>query len=427
MINKWKVIFSKIAKQLNEYKTVQGIMKFVNKDAIIKQHKKQEKNKATGIDKVTKQEYEENLDKNVENLMARMKTMSYKPQAVRRTYIPKSGSKELRPLGIPAYEDKLVQGAMTDVLNEIYERIFLDCSYGFRPKRDCHKAIKKLDEIIMKKNINYVVDADIKGFFNNVNHEWLIKFLELTIQDPKFIRYIIRILKSGVMEDMQYQESDKGTPQGGLISPILANVYLHYVLDLWFEQYVKVKSKGEAYLVRYADDFVCCFERKEDAEKFYEELKERLEKFDLELAEDKSRIIPFGKNSNSNEKFDFLGFTHTKGISRKGNYKLIHHTSEKKSKAKKQAVKEWLKENVRIYEISCLIKKINIKLLGTFRYYGISDNIKWMINFRRYVIYQLRKQLSRRSQRGKISWENMYKILEYNPIIQPKIYHSMWQ
>ena len=205
--------FSKITKQLNEHKTVQGIMKYVNKDTIIKQHKKQEKNKATGIDKITKQEYEENLNKNVEDLIARMKTMSYKPQAVKRTYIPKIGSEELRPLGIPAYEDKLVQGAMADVLNEIYEHIFLDSSYGFRPKRDCHQAIKKVDEIIMRKNINYVVDADIKAFFNNVNHEWLVKFLELTIQDQKFIRYIIRILKAGVMENMQYQESDKGTPQ----------------------------------------------------------------------------------------------------------------------------------------------------------------------------------------------------------------------
>ena len=315
---------------------------------------------------------------------------------------------------------------MTDVLNEIYENIFLDCSYGFRPGRDCHQAIKKLDEIIMKKNINYVVDADIKGFFNNVNHEWLVKFLELTIQDPKFIQYIVRFLKSGIMEDMQHYESDKGTPQGGLISPVLANVYLHYVLDLWFELYIKVKSRGKAYLIRYADDFVCCFEKEEDARMFYEELKDRLKKFDLELAEDKSRIIPFG-NNDSKEKFDFLGFTHTYGLNRKGNYKLVHHTSGKKSKAKKQAVKQWLTESVRIYKIPYLIKKLNIKLQGTFRYYGMSDNFKWMKKFRKYVIYELREQLSRRSQRGKISWEKLYKILEFNPIVTPKIYHSMWQ
>ena len=418
--------FSKIAIQLEKHKTVQGIMKYVNKEAIIEQHKKQEKNKATGVDGISKAEYEENLNENAEELINRMKTMSYRPQEVKRVYIPKTGSKELRPLGIPAYEDRLVQGAMADVLNEVYEHIFLDCSFGFRRGKDCHQAIKKLDEIIMKKNINYVVDADIKGFFNNVNHEWLVKFLELTIQDPKFIQYIVRFLKSGIMENMQHYESDKGTPQGGLISPILANVYLHYVLDLWFELYIKIKCKGGAYLIRYADDFVCCFEKEEDARMFYAELKDRLKKFDLELAEDKSRIIPFG-NNDSKEKFDFLGFTHVNGVNRKGNYKLVHHTSGKKSKAKKQAVKLWLKESVRIYKIPYLIKKLNIKLQGTFRYYGVSDNFDWMMKFRRFVIYQLHEQLCRRSQRGKISWEKLYKILEYNPIVMPKVYHSMWQ
>lgn len=418
--------FSKIAIQLQKHKTVQGIMKYVNQEGLIEQHKKQEKNKATGIDNVSKMDYEGNLDKNTTELINRMKSMSYKPQEVKRVYIPKTGSKELRPLGIPAYEDRLVQGAMADVLNEIYEHIFLDCSYGFRPNRDCHQAIKKLDEIIMKKNINYVVDADIKGFFNNVNHEWLVKFLELTIQDPKFIQYIVRFLKSGIMENMQHIESDKGTPQGGLISPILANIYLHYVLDLWFELFIKIKCKGGAYLIRYADDFVCCFEKEEDARMFYAELKDRLNKFDLELAEDKSRIIPFG-NNDSKEKFDFLGFTHVNGVNRKGNYKLIHYTSGKKSKAKKQAVKVWLVENVRIYKIPYLIKKLNIKLQGTFRYYGVSDNMKWMTQFRKYVIHELYQQICRRSQKGKISWEKYSKILEYNPISLPKIYHSMWQ
>ena len=352
--------------------------------------------------------------------------MFYRPKEVKRVYIPKTGKEELRPLGIPAYEDKLVQGAMTDVLNEIYENIFLDCSYGFRPNRDCHQAIKKLDEIIMKKKINYVVDADIKGFFNNVNHEWLVKFLEYTIQDQKFIRYIVRILKSGVMENMEHYESDKGTPQGGLISPVLANVYLHYVLDMWFELYIKIKCKGEAYIIRYCDDFVCCFEKEEEARMFYAELKDRLSKFDLELAEDKSRIIPFG-NNKSQEKFDFLGFTHVNGVNRKGSYKLVHHTSSKKSKTKKQVVKQWLKESVKVYKIRYLIKKLNIKLQGTFRYYGVSDNYYWMLKFRKYVIYQLHEQLCRRSQRNKISWIKFYKILEYNPIVMPKIYHSMWQ
>ncbi len=205
--------FSRIAIQLQKHKTVQGIMKYVNKETIIEQHKKQEKNKATGVDGISREDYEVNLKENVDKLINKMKTMSYVPQDVKRVYIPKTGSTELRPLGIPAYEDKLVQGAMAEVLKEIYENIFLDCSYGFRPNRDCHQAIKKLDEIIMKKNINYVVDADIKGFFSNVNHKWLVKFLEYTIQDQKFIQYIVRMLKSGIMDNMEHYENDKGTPQ----------------------------------------------------------------------------------------------------------------------------------------------------------------------------------------------------------------------
>ena len=419
--------FRKIELQYKKYGNVQGLMQYINKDSLIKQHRKQLGNKATGIDKITKYDYHKELNNNIENLLSKMKTMSYKPKAVRRTYIPKTGSNELRPLGIPAYEDKLVQGAMAEVLRNIYENIFLECSFGFRPNKDCHKALKELDRIIMWENINYIVDADIKGFFNNVNHEWLIKFLEHTIKDRTFIRYIARFLKAGIIEDMQYYESDRGTPQGGLILPILANVYLHYVLDLWFEKEIKAKCKGKAFLIRYADDFVCCFQYKSEAEKFYKALKERINKFDLQLAEDKSKIIPFGRNTKSKETFDFLGFTHKNGKSRKGLYKLIHHTSNKKARAKKENVKLWLKEKVYIYPIPYLIKKLNTKLIGMYRYYGISDNIQWLIKFRQYVRYELKKWLSRRSQRGFITWEKYNKILKYNPIATPKIYHSLWQ
>ncbi len=419
--------FRNIELQYKKYGNVQGLMQYINKDTLLKQHKKQLGNKATGIDKITKYDYQNDINNNIEKLLNNMKTMSYKPKAVRRTYIPKAGNSELRPLGIPAYEDKIVQGAMAEVLRNIYENIFLDCSYGFRPNRDCHKALKELDKIIMWENINYVVDADIKGFFNNVNHNWLIKFLEYTIKDKTFIRYISRFLKAGIMEDMQYYESDKGTPQGGLISPILANVYLHYVLDLWFEKVVKTQCKGKAFLIRYADDFVCCFQYKSEAERFYRALKERTSKFDLELAEDKSKIIPFGRNTKSKETFDFLGFTHRNGKSRKGLYKLIHHTSSKKSRAKKESVKQWLREKVYIYPIPYLIKKLNTKLVGMYRYYGISDNVQWMIKFRQYVRYELKKWISRRSQRGLITWEKYNKILQYNPIATPKIYHNLWQ
>jgi len=419
--------YTRIAEQLGKYKTVQGLMKYINIENLTKQHKEQSKKKATGVDKVDKTSYAENLDRNLEQLVKDMKTFTYKPQPVRRTYIPKADSDKLRPLGIPAYEDKLVQGAFADVLEVIYEKMFLDCSYGFRPNRDCHLAVKELDNIIMRKKVNFVVDADIKGFFDNVNHEWLVKFLEHTIEDVNFIRYIKRFLTSGVMVEGNFLESDRGTPQGGLISPILANVYLHYVLDIWFKLDVKVRCKGEAYMVRYADDFVCCFELEEDATRFFKELKERLGKFDLELAEDKSKIIPFGKNTENNkETFDFLGFKHKDSKGRTGYYKLLHSTSQKKMKEKRASAKQWIKQNIHL-PTNELIKRLNRKLIGHYRYYGISDNLSRMKSFMSYVKYQLYTRLKRRSQKDKTTLVKFRKILEYNPLAEPKIYFSLWK
>lgn len=419
--------YSKIAEQYGKYKTVQGLMRYINIDILREQHRKQGNNKATGIDKVNKAKYGENLNDNLERLIKDMKTFSYRPLPVRRTYIPKANSDKLRPLGIPSYEDKLVQGAFAEVLEAIYEGIFLDFSYGFRPNRDCHKAIKELDDIIMRKKVNFIVDADIKGFFDNVNHEWMIKFLEHTIKDANFIRYIKRFLIGGIMEDGRFLESDKGTPQGGLISPILANIYLHYVLDLWFQLDVKVRSRGQAYMVRYADDFVCCFELEEDARRFYQELIERLKKFNLELAEDKSKIIPFGKNATDNkETFDFLGFTHKGSKGRTGYYKLLHLTSQKKLKVKKALAKQWIKNNIHL-PIGILIKRLNVKLIGHYRYYGITDNLNRLKSFRNFIKYELYKRLRRRSQTDKTTLEKFYKIMEYNPLAEPKIYFSLWK
>lgn len=306
--------YTKIAKQLETYKHVQGLMRYINYESLIEEHRRQEKGKATGIDGVNKEEYEKEIKENIEEIIREMKAFKYRPTPVKRVYIPKVGSDKLRPLGIPAYRDKIVQGAFGKVLNAIYENIFMDCSYGFRPGRSCHDAIIALNRTIKEKRVNYIVDADIKSFFERVDHKWLIKFLEYTIQDKTFIRYIGRFLKSGIMEEGKKIKTEKGTPQGGIISPILANVYLHYVIDLWVEKDIKKRYKGEIYLIRYADDFVVCFEYEKEAKRFYEELKERLKKFKLELSEEKTKIIKFGKGNNGKgSKYDFLGFTHIDG------------------------------------------------------------------------------------------------------------------
>lgn len=415
--------YSEIRRQLVKYKNVQSLMQYINVDTLKTKHQEIKGDKATGIDKVTKREYEKNLEENIENLVVKMKTFSYKPKAVRRVYIPKANGKQ-RPLGIPSYEDKIVQGVIADILNTIYEPIFLDCSYGFRQGRDCHMAIKKLDETIMKGKTNYIVEADIKGFFDNVDHEWLVKFIELTIKDKNFIRYIVRFLKAGVIEDLKYYESEKGTPQGGLISPILANVYLHYVLDLWFKLYVQIKSKGECHLIRYADDFVACFEKEEDAKMFYQELIERVAKFGLEIETSKTRIFPFG-NNKTKDNFDFLGFNIYNATTRYGKYRVGYRTSEKKSKLKKQNIKEFIKMN-KDTKPKDLIKALNRKLIGYYNYYGISFNIIWLKEIYLYTLMELKKYLSRRSQRGKITWEKMWRIIEYCPLEKPKITYSLW-
>lgn len=416
--------YLEIVEQVGKYKTVQNLMRHINKNTLYQKHKSQIKKKASGVDGVTKADYEQNIGDNLENLVVRMKRFSYRPQPVKRVYIPKIASEKLRPLGLPAYEDKLVQGVMADILTVIYEPKFLNFSYGFRPKRSCHQAVLDLNSKIMYEPVNFIVDADLKGFFDNVNHEWLIKFLEHDIEDKNFIRYIKKFLKSGIMDKGEFVESDKGTPQGGLISPILANVYLHYVLDLWFVKVIK-KECCYASIVRYADDFVCCFRYENEATRFLIMLKERLSKFGLEIAEDKTKIIKFGRFSKSKETFDFLGFTHINGVNKKGNYNLICNTSSKKLKAKMQTAKAWLYYHLheRPKEI---IAKLNVKLIGHYRYYGISNNSNKLRYFQYYCCGQLYVALNSRSQK-KLTWEKFRKILEFNPIAEPKIYVSTWQ
>ena len=345
-----------------KYPKVENLMYRVNMESLKAVYNRQQTGKATGVDRVTKEMYGKELEENLRDLIERMKKFSYKPLPVRRTYIPKANGK-LRPLGIPAFEDRLVQGAMADLMNLVYEPRFLDCSYGFRPGRSCHDVVRYMDEKIMRHPINYVLEADIKSFFDNVDHEWLMKFLEHDIKDKNFLRYVKRFLIGGVMEGTKLMDSDKGTPQGGLISPILANVYLHYVLDLWFEKAIKPRVKGEAYYVRYADDFLIMFQYREEAEKVLAVLGKRMGKFALELAEDKTRIVPVGRNSKKEDRFEFLGFEFYNTKTRVGTWKLGIRTSPKKLKLKKTALRQWIREQLAM-PLEKTMTTLNKKLQG---------------------------------------------------------------
>lgn len=409
--------------QIQQGYKLQTIMHYVNRETLIKQHDKQQTGKASGIDGITKEEYDKNLVGNIENLLTRMKRFSYRPRPVRKTYIPKSNGK-LRGLGIPCYEDKLVQGAMAEVLNEIYENIFLDFSYGFRPKKNCHQAISQINWLLMTKKINYILDADIKGFFDNIDHDIMMMFLEHEIEDKNFLRYIRRFLKSGILEDYKYYESDKGTPQGGLISPILANVYLHYVLDNWFNV-IKKEFKGEMYLIRYADDFVVMFQYEDEASRFYKMLIERMNKFKLELAEDKTRILPFGRFKGTKEEFNFLGFTFSNGKTLSGKYRPNIKTNKKKLKQKFEVAKKWLHDKMHepMLEVGLSIRK---KIIGHYAYYGINGNYSSLLKYYKYLKYTWYYTLRKRGQKNKIKYLDYLRIWNYLDIPTPKIYVNIW-
>ncbi|MDI3547476.1 MAG: RNA-directed polymerase [Halanaerobiales bacterium] len=405
----------------------------LNEEMFRECHYEMDGKKAAGIDGVTKAEYDENIDENVSNLVKKLKNFSYRPQPALRVYIPKDNGK-MRPLGISAYEDKLVQAGLCRILTAIYEQDFLDFSYGFRPGRSCHDALKHLNRIIEKGKISYVVDADIKGFFDNVDHEWLIRFIEHRIADPNIIRLIKRMLKAGIMEGKTFHATEDGTPQGSVVSPVLANIYLHYVLDKWFENFVKKTCRGQAEMVRYADDFVCCFQYRSDAVKFYNTLKKRLNKFKLEIAEEKSKIIEFGRFAEENSKrygrrtetFDFLGFTHYCGQNKKGKFRVKRKTSRKKYRKKLKEFNNWIKSVRNELTIHEIFEKIRAKLIGHYRYFGITDNGKMLCKYRYEIIRILFKWLNRRSQRKSFSWEKFNKYLEKNPLPTPKIHVNIY-
>jgi RNA-directed DNA polymerase len=390
--------------------------------------------KAAGIDRVTKEEYGANLGSNLEELVKRLHQMSYRPQPVRRVYIPKAGSTKQRPLGIPSLEDKLVQKAMVRIMEAIYEEDFIGGSYGFRPKRSCHDALRALREAVEEEGTNYVVEADIKGFFDNVKHEWMMRFLEHRIGDKRVLRMVVRFLRSGVMEEGKIEASEEGTPQGGSISPLLANIYLHYASDEWFEKDYRKRRKGKARLIRYADDFVVCFQNREDAMRFLGELEERLEKFGLEIEPTKTKVVEFGKWAERNARargekpgtFDFLGFTHYCSRTRDGKrFRMKRVTAKKKYRAKLAGMKEWIKRK-RNTPLRELIGEVGTKLTGHYQYYGVTDNYRGIRRYREDVKKMLYKWLNRRSQRRSYTWEEYKRMLERFPLPEPRIKVSMY-
>lgn len=409
--------------QSKTYAKLETLMNHVNENSLKEEHRKQEQRKAVGIDGVTKAEYQKNLDDNITELISRMKQFSYKPQPVRRTYIPKANGK-LRPLGIPAYEDRLVQSVMAGVLSSIYEERFLDCSYGFRPARNAHMVVREINQTIMTRKVNYVLEADIKGFFDNVDHKWLMKFLEHDIADKNFLRYVKRFLIAGVMEGAERKESDKGTPQGGQISPVLANVYLHYVLDLWYKKVLQEKCKGEVYYLRYADDFLLMFQYENEAIRVMDVLRKRLGKFGLELAEDKTRILPIGRFKGIKEDFDFLGFTFFNTRTREGKYRLGVRTSKKKLKIKKQEAKAWLRDNMHM-PVSLTMKRIQLALAGHCNYYGVSGNFHSIQNFWEYIKYTYFRVLNRRHQKRSMKQKTFDLIWNYY-VKEPRLTKDIW-
>ena len=391
------------------------------------------KDKAPGIDGVTYEEYEEYLDLNIRKLVKRMKEGRYYPQPVRRVYIPKSNTK-LRPLGIPAIEDKIVQMGVTRILKAIYEPMFLDCSYGYREGKSCHDALKRLDHGITTNYVNYIIDADIHGFFEHVEHDWMMRMLEERIVDTKFLRLIKKFLKAGVMEGSEYQETEEGVPQGGILSPELSNIYLHYALDLWMEKVVKKQCEGYVEEIRAADDFVILVQKKSEAEKLMKALEERLLKFGLALSKEKTRLIEFGRYASENsrrngkkpETFDFLGFTHYCTKTRKGGFKVGRKTRRKKLAESLKKMNAWLKE-VRCQKKSKeWWKTLCAKMRGHYEYYGVSGNSDSIQKYYYWVIALVFKWLNRRSQKKSLNWEQFKYYLKIFPLPKPKIRHNFY-
>jgi group II intron reverse transcriptase/maturase len=400
----------------------------ITKGLILESLKQMPKDTASGVDGITVEEALEDFRVWVDDMITSIHRKSYKPPAVRRVWIPKPGKIEKRPIGVPAVADRALQRSTAQVLSAIYEQDFLNCSFGGRPGRGAHNALATLNEIIAGKKISWVLEADLKNFFGSLDHEWTIKFVEHRIGDPRMISLIKRWLKAGIMEDGEIHPNEMGTPQGGSISVLLSNIYLHYVLDLWFEKAIKPRLRGEAYLVRYIDDFVVCFQYRSDAVRFREVLKKRLNKFSLELEPDKTRLVEFGRFATRHAKergrkletIYFLGFTHYCTRNRKGNFMVGRKTEKKRLKRSISKIQETLRQ-IRHWSIKDQADKINQMLRGHYNYYGMAGNFKSLYKVYHRTESYWRKMLSSRSRKGYVTWTKFQEIKTLFPLLRPKL------
>jgi RNA-directed DNA polymerase len=385
---------------------------------------------APGVDGETWLDYGENLESNLQELSARLRRGAYRARPVRRVYIAKADGR-MRPLGVTALEDKIVQRATVEVMNAIYETDFLGFSYGFRPGKGQHNALDALYVGILTKKVNWVLDGDISSFFDGIDHEWLVKFIEHRIADQRVVRLIRKWLNAGVLEEGRWKSSEEGTPQGGSASPLMANIFLHYVFDLWVHQWRKTKARGDVIVVRFADDFVIGFQHRSDAERLHKDLEERFAKFKLRLHPEKTRLIEFGYFAANNrrrrgqgkpETFNFLGFTHICGRKRSnGMFTVYRRTISKRDRAKLKEIKTGLRR--RMHEpVPQVGKWLKTVIEGHNRYYGVPSNTQSLSHFRFQVARHWFRSLRRRSQRTRLTWERMYRLID-RWLPPPRVHH----
>jgi len=412
--------------KLNKKYRFRDLYRLLNEENLLDSWKYLNNKAASGVDRISMKEFEANLPNNIQGLVTSLKEKRYRAKLVRRVNIPK-GKGKYRSLGIPTIGDKLIQKAVARILEAIYEQDFLNCSYGYRPTIGAKDAVKDLSATLARGRYGYILDADLQGFFDHIDHQWLIKMLEERIDDKPFIHLINKWLKAGILSiEGKILHPVTGTPQGGIVSPILANIYLHYILDLWFEKKVKPNCQGEAYLCRYADDFICAFRFKDDVEEFYTVLIRRLNKFGLSLSPDKTRIIRFSRFEKGTNYFEFLGFEFRWGISRKGKDMIKLRTSRKKLLASLIKFSLWCRKcrNLRLRRI---FKLLNAKLRGYYNYYGVIGNFASLQEFFRQAMRILYKWLNRRSQKRSFCYNIFNQIAKFYHIEKPRITEFSYQ